>query len=117
MLLKLLPRAGPLWMQASLLNFILVQLQNKDMDRQRSQDIDDLIVSSFKFRLLSHCRRIRRQMKSVQKKNSVLISTDDIFNIVHEELHKLNAQCENALNLQLVPRMQYLALGIVIYIS
>ena len=41
------------WMQASLLNFILVQLQNKYMNRQCSQNIDDLIVFFFKFRLLN----------------------------------------------------------------
>jgi hypothetical protein len=56
-------------------------------------------------------------MESVQKKNSVLVSTDDVSYIVYEKLHKLNSQFENALNLQLLPRMQYLAFGIIVYNS
>ena len=60
------------------------------MNRQCSQDIDDLIVFSFKFRLFNDCQHVRRQMKSVQKKHGVLVSTDDTSYIVHEKLHKLN---------------------------
>jgi len=104
-------------MQASRLNFILVQVHNEDMNGQRSQDIDDLIVLSFKFRLLHDCHHVSRQMESVQKKNGVFVSTQDNFNMVYEKLHELDSQIEDAANLQLVPGLQNLTLGIVMHIS
>jgi hypothetical protein len=87
------------------------------MNGQRSQDIDDLIVLSFQFRLLHDCHHVSRQMESVQNKKRVFVSTHDIFNMVYEKLHELDSQIENAANLQLVPRLQNLTLGIVMHIS
>src|SRR5687767_5387550 len=104
-------------MQASLLNVIFVHLQNEDMNRQCPQDIDDFSVFSFQFWVLNNCHYISRQMESVQKKNGALFSTQGISNIVYEKLHKLNAEFKKTPNLQLVPRLQNLALGIVIHIS
>jgi len=66
-------------MQASLFNFILVQLQDKDVNGQRSQDLDGLIVFSQESRLPRFYRRVRRQMESVQKKHRILFPTDDLF--------------------------------------
>ena len=45
-------------------------------------------------------------MESIQKKNGLFVPTYDISYVVHEKLHKLNSQFENALNLQLFPRLQ-----------
>ena len=103
LLLKLMPGTRPFRMQASLLNFILIQLHNKDVNRQDSQDINDVVVVPFKFWVLNDCRRVGRQMESVQKKNSILVSTYSVLNVVCEKLHELNAHFGYALDLQLFP--------------
>jgi hypothetical protein len=42
-------------------------------------------------------------MESVQKKNSIVVTIDDVSHIVNKQLHELNPYFRNALDLQLLP--------------